>query len=287
MTNQPTAEASVAQLLRRASGRLSSSSTAHLDAELIMAHVLDCDRAGVYRDNKNMLTREQVERYCDLVAKRMRGRPIAHITEVQEFWSLDFAIDEHVLIPRPETELLVETALSLVSGERNPRIADLGAGCGAVAVAIGKERPDATVVAVEKSAAALNIAAQNCRTHAHANVTLVRASWLATFAAKTFNLIVSNPPYICSDDPALVGSEIRFEPRCALASGLDGFTDLRAIIRNAGNSLIMGGMLALEHGYNQAAAVRNLMHASGFSEIATQRDLAGHERVTHGAYNRP
>lgn len=286
MTIDSPAQAGVAKLLHEASERLSSSSTAYLDAELIMAHVLDCDRAGVYRNGKCALAREQYERYQDLVNQRMQGKPVAQITGVQEFWSLAFAVDKHVLIPRPETELLVETALNLVIGELNPRIADLGAGCGAIAVAIGTERPDATVVAVEKSAAALDVAAQNCRTHANAKVTLVRANWLATFTPKTFNLIVSNPPYIRSDDPALVESEIRFEPNCALAAGYDGFTELRAIIRNAGNALVPGGMLVLEHGYNQAAGVRDLMRESGFNQITTQRDLAGHERVTHGAYNR-
>jgi release factor glutamine methyltransferase len=273
-------------IVREARRRLSSSSSAILDAELIMAHVLNCDRAGVYRNGKCVLDRKQNEHYQALVNERLQGKPVAQIIGVKEFWSLPFVVNEHVLIPRPETELLVEAALSLVSDEVNPLIADLGTGCGAIAVSISRERPDATVVAVEKSAAALIVAAHNCVTHAGSKIALVKGNWSAALTPRTFNLIVSNPPYICSGDPALLESDIRFEPPTALAAGRDGFTELRAIIESAGNALVPGGKLALEHGYNQAAGVRDLLTKNGFVQIATQRDLAGHERITHGACNR-
>ncbi len=276
----------VDKLVRAGGGLLSSSRSAKLDAELIMAHVLRCDRAGVYKNAKQTLAPVQYERFQALINERRRGRPIAQITGVQEFWSLPFEVDDTVLIPRPETELLVEVALTLVRGTSDAKVADLGSGCGAIAVAVAKERPDVNVIAVEKSPAALRVAARNCAMHSASNVSFLRASWLGCVAPRTFNLIVSNPPYVRDDDPALRDSEIRFEPRDALAASEGGVRELRLIIESAGNALIANGGIALEHGYNQGPAVRDLLDNNGFAQIATQCDLAGHDRVTHGRYNR-
>ncbi|MFT4562424.1 MAG: release factor glutamine methyltransferase [Gammaproteobacteria bacterium] len=272
----------VANLVRLGERLLSENSNARLDAELLLAHVLGCDRTAVYRDANKKVSPDQQQSFCDLVSARSSGKPLAQIVGVQEFWSLPFVVDENVLIPRPETELLVDVALLHLRRLDRPIVADLGTGSGAIAVAISHECPNATIVAVERSIAALEIAKRNCARHARAPIYLVRANWLMGLCDHQFDLIIANPPYIASGDPLVRTTSIRFEPEAALVSGPDGLDALRQVVAGAARALKSGAVLAVEHGYNQATQVRAQFQQHGFCSIITERDLAGHERVTSG-----
>lgn len=282
MLSSISAATSIAGLVRQGDHLLRPSSSARLDAELLLAHVLERDRACVYRDGELEVTHEHQQNFKRLIEARASGQPIAQLLGTQEFWSLPFLIDEHVLIPRPETELLIDTALTLLEHCKNPLIADLGTGSGAIAIVIGLQRPDAYVVAIDDSACALRMAQRNCTIHTGSAVHLVRANWTDALPDAQFDLIVSNPPYVASDDPLLVSSDIRFEPRHALSSGIDGLNDLRVIVSAAARPLKSGGVLLVEHGCEQGNAVRALFQADHFNNIKTLCDLAGHERLTCG-----
>ncbi|MBI5619088.1 MAG: peptide chain release factor N(5)-glutamine methyltransferase [Gammaproteobacteria bacterium] len=270
------------ELVRWGGGQLGASDTPRLDAELLLMAVLGLDRSALFRDADRLVAAADDARYRGLVAARAEGRPVAQLLGVREFWSLEFEVDEHCLVPRPETELLVERALAAIPSGAAVRIADLGTGSGAIAVAIARERPQSRVVAVDVSPAALAVAARNAARLAPGRVALVRGDWLAAFAPGSFEVIVSNPPYVAADDPLLTTTEIRFEPRAALAAGPDGLSDLGALARQAAAALVAGGRVFLEHGTTQGPAVRALLTAARFADIATARDLAGHERVTSG-----
>jgi release factor glutamine methyltransferase len=273
---------SVANLVRLGESLLREDSNARLDAELLIAHVLGCERVAVYRDAEKKVSPHHEQAFCELVSLRSTGRPIAQIIGIQEFWSLAFVVDENVLIPRPETELLVDLGLAHLRSLDAPVVADMGTGSGAIAVAISRERPDATILAVERSIAALAIAKRNCARHARSPIYLVRANWLAGLRNHQFDLIIANPPYVASGDPLIDATSIRFEPKEALVSGPDGLDALRELVAGAVPVLKSGGMLAVEHGYNQAMQVRTLFQQHGFCDIVTERDLAGHERATSG-----
>jgi release factor glutamine methyltransferase len=270
------------ELVRWGAGQLGASDTPRLDAELLVMAVLGLDRAALFRDADRLVAPPDDARYRALVAARAEGRPVAQLLGVREFWSLDFEVDAQCLVPRPETELLVELALAAIAPAAAVRVADLGTGSGAIAVAIARERPRANVVAVEASPDAIRIAARNVARHAPGRVQLVRGDWLAAFAPGRFEVIVSNPPYVAADDPLLANTEIRFEPRAALAAGPDGLRDLAALATQTAAALVPGGRVFLEHGAAQGAAVRALLAAAGFADVGTARDLAGHERVTSG-----
>ncbi|MFT4581356.1 MAG: release factor glutamine methyltransferase [Gammaproteobacteria bacterium] len=273
---------SVANLVRLGESLLRENNNARLDSELLLAHVLACDRAAVYRDADKKVSPGREKTFCDLVSVRSSGRPIAQILGIQEFWSLPFVVDENVLIPRPETELLVDIALAHLRSVDRPIVADLGTGSGAIAVAISHERPDATILAVDRSIQALSIAKRNCAQHARAPIYLARGNWLAGLRDHQFDLIIANPPYIASGDPLVDTTSIRFEPKEALVSGPDGLDALRVVVAGAAHTLKSGGTLAVEHGYNQAMQVRMQFQQHGFCDIVTERDLAGHERATSG-----
>jgi release factor glutamine methyltransferase len=268
-------------LLAMATQRIGSAD-ARLDAELLLAHALGASRASLYAWPERVPDAAQRAVFERLVDARARGEPIAYLTGHREFWSLDLAVTPDVLIPRHETELLVELALQRVPRERAVRVADLGTGSGAIALAIARERPLARVTAADASAAALDVARANAERLGIGNVAFAMGDWFAAVGDACFDVIVSNPPYIAAGDAHLGEGDLRFEPAPALASGADGLDAIRRIVAEAPVHLAGGGALLLEHGFDQSARVRALLEAAGFEDIASVGDNAGHERVTHG-----
>jgi len=249
-----------------------------LDAEVLLAHVLGCTRGWLRGHGEHEVPDALKERYAALLARRERGEPLAYIVGSREFWSMPLAVGPGVLVPRPETELLVELALALpLPG--SARVLDLGTGSGAIALALARERPTWAVCATDLSPEALAIAHTNCAAMGLA-VELLQGSWLQPVAGRQFELIVSNPPYIATDDPALSDPALRHEPSMALTSGPDGLTALREIIHAAPGHLTGGGWLLLEHGATQAHAVQRELAARGLIEVRSHADLSGHLRVS-------
>ncbi len=272
----------VRDLLASASRRLGGAD-ARLDAELLLAHALGVSRARLYawpEEEPDTVQRATFER---LVEAREQGEPIAYLTGRREFWSLELRVTPHVLIPRHETELLVELALERIPRDRAFRIADLGTGSGAIALALARERPLARVTATDASATALDVARGNAERLGVGNVGFAAGDWYAALGDARFDLIVSNPPYVAADDAHLAQGDLRFEPASALASGADGLDAIRHIVAGAPAHLVDGGALLLEHGFDQSVRVRALLDAAGFVDVRSVRDAAGHERVTLGA----
>ncbi len=267
-------------LLQAASERLAraGSPTARLDAEVLLCHVLGVERTWLYTWGDRAATAPEQARYEALVAARAEGRPVAYLVEAREFWGLSLATSPHTLIPRPDTETLVEVALSLAAG--GGRLLDLGTGTGAVALAFASERSDWTVVGVDRVPEAVALAGENARRLGITNARFLASDWYGALAGERFDLVVANPPYIAADDPHLQQGDVRFEPRSALVAGSDGLDDLHYLVDASRAHLMAGGRLALEHGHDQAAAVRALLEAAGYEEIASRRDLGGQERVT-------
>lgn len=267
--------------LRRA---LAASGLDALDAQVLLAHVTGRDRAWLAARADELLAEEFEAPFAALVARRQAGEPIAYLTGTREFWGLPLLVSPAVLIPRPETETLVEIALERLPADRALRVLDLGTGSGAVALALARERPAASVVATDDSEAALAIARENARRLSVANVKFVQSDWydgLAAIASATrFDLIVSNPPYVAAGDPHLAQGDLRFEPPAALSPGGEGLQAIRRIIAGASAWLVPGGSLAFEHGYDQAAQVRELLATAGWQDIEVRRDLASIERVS-------
>lgn len=270
--------ATVAGLLRAARAELE----APWESELLLAAALGVERTTLYchpqlavSDGSARLFREQLERRRD-------GWPVAYLLGRREFWSLPLKVSCDTLIPRPETETLVEVALRLLPEKGRAAAADIGTGCGAVALAIASERKEITVTATDIDQAALDVAVGNRDRLGLGTVRFVRGSMLGPLGGERADLIVSNPPYLCDQDPHLGQGDLRFEPRHALSAGSDPLAMLRALVAAAPRRLRKGGWLAVEHGCEQGAAVRELYAASGYANIATDRDLAGHERVTAG-----
>ena len=262
-----------------------------LDARVLLTHALGWRRTDLITRGDQPLSDEQVAGYRSLERRRIAGEPIAQITGTREFFGLDFEITPDVLIPRPDTELLVETALLALEGLRAPLVADLGTGSGAIAIAIAAHRPDARIVATDRSAAALAVAKRNADrlidpARHGGPVTCLEGSWFEALLSieprPRFDLIVSNPPYIRAGDPHLSEGDLRFEPINALTDHSDGLTAVRAIVEGACDWLAPGAPLWLEHGYDQAAAVRAILSENGFSEVGSRRDLAGIERISGG-----
>ncbi|MCC8396421.1 peptide chain release factor N(5)-glutamine methyltransferase [Paraburkholderia sp. MMS20-SJTR3] len=259
-----------------------------LEARILLTHVLGWRRTQLITRGDEPLEAANVERYRALEARRVAGEPVAQLVGAREFFGLEFEVTPHVLIPRPETELLVETALAALENRPRPRVLDLGTGTGAIAVALASTRPDALVWALDRSADALAVAARNGARLLDARrpggaVTFLQSDWYDSLdAAVRFDAIVSNPPYIASGDPHLLEGDLRFEPRGALTDEADGLSAIRAIIAGAPARLAAGGVLWIEHGYDQAEALRALLSAGGFAQVRSQRDLAGIERISGG-----
>ena len=252
------------------------------ESELLLSHALQRERAWLFAHADDPIDPADAVRFHSLLVRRAAGEPIAYITGRREFWSLDLAVTPDVLIPRPETELLVELALRRISQSAQTDIADLGTGSGAVALAIAHERPRAAVLATDVSVAALAVARANAQHLDLDNVQFMQSDWCAALDKRRFDLIVSNPPYVAESDVHLSRGDLRFEPRAALASGSDGLDAIHAIVRDAPMFLKPGGWLLFEHGHDQGGAVRDLLGKSGFVEVFTAPDLAGHELVSGG-----
>jgi release factor glutamine methyltransferase len=275
----------VRDLLAAATQRIGGAE-ARLDAELLLAHALGVSRARLYAWPEHEPEAAERDAFERIVASRARGEPIAYLTGRREFWSLDLAVTRDVLIPRHETELLVELALERIPRDRAVRIADLGTGSGAIALAIACERPLARILATDASTAALDVARVNAERLGIGNVAFAAGDWYGAVGDAAFDLIVSNPPYIAANDAHLAQGDLRYEPASALASGPDGLDAIRRIVAGAPAHLEDGGALLLEHGFDQSACVRALLDAAGFRDVTSVRDAAGHERVTLGAKRR-
>lgn len=270
----------IQEALQRAMASLPGDSP-KLDAEVLLGFVLGQSRTYLYTWPERELSATQQSLLEELVARRASGTPVAYLVGEREFWSLPLQVNEHTLIPRPETELLVEQALARLP--RSGRALDLGTGTGAIALALVSERPDAEIWAVDASREALKVARANVE-RLGLPVQLVHSDWFAQLSGQRFHLIVSNPPYIAEADPHLGQGDVRFEPLTALASGRDGLADIRQIVARAPAHLHPGGWLLFEHGYDQGAPVRELLTQAGFSGVETVQDYGGNDRVTLGQW---
>ena len=250
-----------------------------LENRILLCHALGITRVGLITQSERQLTSEEAARLAQLVGRRIAGEPIAYIVGQREFFGLPFRVTPAVLIPRPDTELIVELALERLPAQG--RMLDMGTGSGAIAVAVAHTRPDAQVTALDVSDEALAVAQSNALSNG-ARVRFVRSDWFGALDGDAFELVVSNPPYIASGDAHLEQGDLRFEPADALTDHADGLSDLRTIIAGAAAHLVAGGWLLLEHGYDQAQAVRGLLADAGYLEARSWRDLAGIERVSGG-----
>lgn len=269
----------IASLLRAAD--LPDSPTARLDVELLLAAALGKSRSYLHTWPEKIVSSEHALTFADYLQRRRAGEPVAYILGQQGFWKLDLEVAPHTLIPRPETEMLVDAALELLPATP-AKVLDLGTGSGAIALALASERPAWQVTALDRVLEAVALAERNRQRLQLANVTVLSSHWFDSIQGQRFSLIVSNPPYIAEADPHLAAGDVRFEPESALVAGKDGLDDLRLIVAQAPLHLEAGGWLMLEHGYDQAPAVRELLTAQGFIEVHSRVDLGGHERISLG-----
>ncbi|MFT0532758.1 peptide chain release factor N(5)-glutamine methyltransferase [Castellaniella hirudinis] len=263
---------------------LAASPLPRLESHLLWGQVLGVSRAWLIAHDQDPVSPDALAAYQALEARRVAGEPMAYILGRREFWGHDFQVTPAVLIPRPETECLVECALQSIAAVDSPRVLDLGTGSGAVAVSIALERPDAQVRATDVSPDALAVAQMNAR-RLGAKLLFSQGNWYdSQLGSRRYHLIASNPPYIDAQDPHLGQGDVRFEPALALTDGADGLDALRCIVRGAPGHLVPGGALCVEHGWDQAALVRGLFQQTGFDAVASLRDLAGIERITWGRW---
>lgn len=263
---------------------LAQSGLVPIDAQVLLSHVLGVGRAWLIAHATDPLARAQADAFFDLAKRRRDGEPVAYLTGRREFHGLDLEVSPAVLVPRPETETLVECALERLPAGRPLDVVDLGTGSGAIALAIASQRPLARVLATDASEAALRVARRNAERLGLANVAFACGDWYGAIApgAGPFDLVAANPPYIVAGDPHLAEGDLRFEPSAALSAGSDGLDALRTIVAGAPARLRPGGWLAVEHGYDQSDAVRALFVAAGFEAIEARRDLAGIPRIVAG-----
>lgn len=271
------ASQSIADLLRSSGAAL----TSRLEADLLVGFALGRERAWLYAHGEDVPDNTSLERINELVAARRRGVPIAQLLGEREFYGRSFMVDGNVLIPRPETELLIELSLGL-DLPAHARVVDVGTGSGCIALSLAAERSRWEITAVDRSAAALKVAAANRQQLDLDQVQLIQSDLLDALTGQSFDLIVSNPPYVCDTDPHLARGDVRFEPRLALTGGPDGLELIRRLIPQAMEKLNAGGWLLIEHGHDQAWAVAELFLQAGFESPASHRDLAGIERITAG-----
>ncbi len=261
-----------------------SSDTPRLDAELLLMHTLKCNKSFIYAWPDKLLLSGQLSEYERLLARRRKGEPVAYILGRKEFWSLPLMVNTSTLIPRPETELLVEKALSLLAVCTACEVIDLGTGTGAIALAIASERSEIRVTGCDIESQAIDLANRNKAALAFENVNFIISDWCAEFT-RPVDMIVSNPPYIDPDDPHLTRGDVNHEPKSALVSENKGLADIQCIASGSFGLLKPGGWLLFEHGYEQGSAVRRILADAGFENIGTDPDLAGHERISYGRKN--
>jgi release factor glutamine methyltransferase len=279
---------SIQSLLSKANQQLlSASETPMLDAEVLLCHCLDKNRSFLRAWPEHQPSGQELTRFTSLIDQRSQGTPLAYLTGQREFWSRNFKVSSAVLIPRPDTELLVELCLKLLPVGQSCKIIDLGTGSGIVAITLAAERPLANVFASDLSAAALDIARYNAAQLTTGNVSFRQSNWFDTITEDSFDLIVSNPPYIAEHDPHLSEGDLRFEPSSALISPNNGLQDIRQIAKQARLRLQDKGRLLVEHGYNQQTEVQTIFHELGYQHVNTHADLSGNPRVTSGIWNTP
>ncbi len=271
---------SIHELLTQATQSLNQPS-ARLEAEVLLCHVLQKDRSWLFAWSDRTVDAKHSELFLQLLEQRIEGVPLAHLTGEREFWSLPLKITAATLIPRPDTELLVENVLALADQRKRLKLLDLGTGSGAIALALASERPDWQITASDYSEDALETAAENARRLGLNQINFTHSNWFENLHGR-FDIIVSNPPYIAENDPHLGQGDLRFEPRSALASGPDGLDDIREITQNAAMHLLPDGWLLFEHGFQQGPAVRAILRTRNYNNIHTKQDLAHLDRVTSG-----
>lgn len=250
------------------------------DSEILICHVLGCNRSYLHTWPEKPVTNSQQVRITRLIGKRQQGEPVAYLVGQRSFWEFELKVSNDTLIPRADTELLVEQALLRIPLHHKVEVLELGTGTGAIALAIAHERPDSHIDAVEQSTGALAIAGKNIERYSRGNIKLINSNWFSALGDKRYHMIVSNPPYIAQQDPHLETGDVRYEPRSALTAGTDGLDAIRHIIQTAPEFLIPGGQILIEHGYDQADPVKCLFLQQGFNNILQFKDLGGHLRVS-------
>ena len=277
----------IKQALDVAASELSQSDSPRLDAELLLAHILSVERSYLYAHPEQTLSCVVCQRFDVLVRRRAQSEPIAYLLGEKSFWDLTLKVSSAVLIPRPETELLVETALELGAPAKSLRVTDLGTGSGAIALAIGQSRPLWRITGTDTSPDALEIARQNRGTLGLSNVDFQEGSWCDPLPSGSMDIIIANPPYIAPDDPYLSLQELRYEPVMALRSESNGYRDLQSIAAQAREKLVSGGWLLLEHGYAQHETLLALLRDFGYSDVEGKKDLAGVPRMIQARWPGP
>lgn len=278
--------ASIRELLTQTRTALSNSPSATLDAEVLLCHVLECERSYLFTWPEKNIAAEHEQHFLELIAQRAQGTPVAYITGEREFWSLPLQVNSETLIPRPETELLVDAVLSRFTNTKL-EVLDLGTGSGAIAIALAHSRPGWQVTACDISADCIEVATRNAAQLNLNNIELLQSDWFENLQGRRFDLIVSNPPYIAEHDPHLGQGDVRFEPARALSSGSDGLDAIRQLCAQAGTALKSDGWFFTEHGYDQKAAVGEYFQQHGFSDILQLDDLGGQPRLSAGRLANP
>lgn len=272
----------ITELLKEAEQKMNCSDSARLDAEILLCDVMQFNRSKIYSHPDQLITGKKLTLFKSLVEQRRQGHPVAHLIGKKEFWSLELTINEDTLIPRPETELLVETALNLVPDNAEYNILDLGTGSGAIAIAIASERQRCNLVATDINTNALDMAKKNAALYELTNIQFLVSDWFKNIPSQTFDLIVSNPPYITQDDEHLSQGDVRFEPKQALVAGPDGMESINIILELAKNFLASDAHLLIEHGHDQKDLVQNSFLINGLKQVTTIQDLSGQDRITFG-----
>jgi release factor glutamine methyltransferase len=262
-----------------------SSDSPELDAEILLCLILEKNRSYLRSWPKKQLHAQQRLQFKALLKQRQHGTPIAYMTGQREFWSREFRVSPDVLIPRPDTELLIELSLPLIPKDKSCKVIDLGTGSGVIAVTLATERPYAQLIATDLSSAALKIAKQNAEHYHCRNIRFLQSNWFSEVSENSFDVVISNPPYIAADDPHLHEGDLRFEPQSALIADDHGLKDISLIAESACKHLKEGGYLLIEHGYNQQPQVQAIFESFDYANIATHTDLAGNPRVTAGQWH--
>lgn len=275
----------IANLLKNGTNQLSfSSASPRLDAEVLLSYALNKPRSYLYAHGEEMVHKDIAEIYQKLLDERTFGTPIAYLTGTKEFWSLPLKITKDTLIPRADTEKLVEVALLLLKDEPQAKILELGTGSGAIAIALAKEKPDWQIVACDNNPNALSVAKNNALTHAVKNIQFFLSDWFTNLPKQRYHAILSNPPYIAEGDPHLQQGDVRFEPKNALVSGQNGLMAIEYLVKESIHALLPGGLLLFEHGYQQKNAIEAILHEKGYANIECWQDWQGNDRVSKGMW---